>query len=133
MRLPLSWLGVPGWLVWLECGAGDVQVWRSCIRKIEAITCGKSRCTAKVPPRFLNGTSLVDSWISVVVSTSLLISTSVSSFASQVMPPRPLRPKDEPGVSEDQDTSSEGNLNKRKAVSSACIPCRKRKSKVSLA
>jgi hypothetical protein len=48
------------------------------------------------------------------------------------MPPRTLRPKDEPGTSEDQDTASDARLSKRKAVSSACLPCRKRKSKVGL-
>ncbi|RMY15072.1 hypothetical protein D0868_01090 [Hortaea werneckii] len=45
------------------------------------------------------------------------------------MPPRPLRPKDEPGAPDGVDAASEPKTNKRRAVSSACIPCRKRKSK----
>ncbi|KAI7001929.1 hypothetical protein KC359_g209 [Hortaea werneckii] len=49
---------------------------------------------------------------------------------SCVMPPRPLRPKDEPGAPDGVDAASEPKTNKRRAVSSACIPCRKRKSKV---
>ncbi|PIA93746.1 Nitrogen assimilation transcription factor nit-4 [Cercospora beticola] len=44
------------------------------------------------------------------------------------MPPRPIRPKNEPLSSESSDIG-DGKGGKRKAVSSACIPCRKRKSK----
>lgn len=47
------------------------------------------------------------------------------------MPPRPLRPKDEGGMIDGLDTPAETKSSKRRAVSSACIPCRKRKSKVS--
>ncbi|KAK6431710.1 hypothetical protein LTR95_012131 [Oleoguttula sp. CCFEE 5521] len=43
------------------------------------------------------------------------------------MPPRLLKPKDE--GSDDNEGSSELKSSKRRAVSSACIPCRKRKSK----
>lgn len=46
------------------------------------------------------------------------------------MPPRPLRPKDEPGTLDGPEDAPESKSNKRRAVSSACIPCRKRKSKV---
>ena len=48
------------------------------------------------------------------------------------MPPRPLRPKDEGTSIDDVDSPAETKASKRRAVSSACIPCRKRKSKVSL-
>lgn len=51
-------------------------------------------------------------------------------LADMVMPPRPLRPKDEPETSDGIDGTPEPKSNKRRAVSSACIPCRKRKSKV---
>jgi hypothetical protein len=47
------------------------------------------------------------------------------------MPPRPLRPKDEGTSVDDVDSPAETKASKRRAVSSACIPCRKRKSKVS--
>lgn len=47
------------------------------------------------------------------------------------MPPRPIRPKSESLASEGND-AGEGKGGKRRAVSSACIPCRKRKSKVSI-
>ena len=47
------------------------------------------------------------------------------------MPPRPLRPKDEGTSIDDVDSPAETKSSKRRAVSSACIPCRKRKSKVS--
>ncbi|SMR60784.1 unnamed protein product [Zymoseptoria tritici ST99CH_1E4] len=43
------------------------------------------------------------------------------------MAPRPIRPKDEPTGNDDNAADSKGG--KRRAVSSACIPCRKRKSK----
>lgn len=49
------------------------------------------------------------------------------------MPPQPraLRPKDDNNnPSDNTDGSSEVKSGKRRAVSSACIPCRKRKSKV---
>ncbi|KXT08280.1 hypothetical protein AC579_7568 [Pseudocercospora musae] len=45
------------------------------------------------------------------------------------MPPRPIRPKNDPGAPEGSDTPGDSKGGKRKAVSSACIPCRKRKSK----
>ncbi|KAK3671894.1 hypothetical protein LTR78_008260 [Recurvomyces mirabilis] len=45
------------------------------------------------------------------------------------MPPRPLRPKDDPATSEGSETPGDSKFSKRRAVSSACIPCRKRKSK----
>ncbi|EMC97377.1 hypothetical protein BAUCODRAFT_138682 [Baudoinia panamericana UAMH 10762] len=46
------------------------------------------------------------------------------------MPPRPLRPKDDPNAPDGTESGSEQRSgNKRRAVSSACIPCRKRKSK----
>ncbi|KAF2720764.1 hypothetical protein K431DRAFT_269957 [Polychaeton citri CBS 116435] len=45
------------------------------------------------------------------------------------MPPRLIRPKDEPGTSDGGDSVPEPKHGKRRAVSSACIPCRKRKSK----
>ena len=48
------------------------------------------------------------------------------------MPPRLLRPKDEPGVLDGTDPAVDSTTSKRRAVSSACIPCRKRKSKVCL-
>ena len=48
------------------------------------------------------------------------------------MPPRLLRPKDEPGASEDNELMSDLKTSRRKAVSTACIPCRKRKSKAGL-
>jgi hypothetical protein len=47
------------------------------------------------------------------------------------MPPRPIRPKDEGASVDDVDSPAETKASKRRAVSSACIPCRKRKSKVS--
>ena len=47
------------------------------------------------------------------------------------MPPRPIRPKDEGTSVDDVDPPAETKASKRRAVSSACIPCRKRKSKVS--
>lgn len=47
------------------------------------------------------------------------------------MPPRPIRPKNDPGAPEGSEHSTDSKGGKRKAVSSACIPCRKRKSKVS--
>ena len=52
--------------------------------------------------------------------------------AHPAMPPRLLRPKDEPGAPDDYDVGADLRSNKRRAVSSACIPCRKRKSKVCL-
>lgn len=48
------------------------------------------------------------------------------------MPPRTILPKDEQGSREGSATVAPQKSAKRKAVSSACIPCRKRKSKVSL-
>ncbi|EME38553.1 hypothetical protein DOTSEDRAFT_75913 [Dothistroma septosporum NZE10] len=45
------------------------------------------------------------------------------------MPPRPIRPKNEPNTPDGIDGVSETKGGKRRAVSSACIPCRKRKSK----
>ncbi|KAK5163709.1 uncharacterized protein LTR77_010382 [Saxophila tyrrhenica] len=45
------------------------------------------------------------------------------------MPPRPIRPKDEPDVAQSSDNPPDPKISRRKAVSSACIPCRKRKSK----
>lgn len=48
------------------------------------------------------------------------------------MPPRPIRPKDEVNSTDGVDSAAETKSSKRRAVSSACIPCRKRKSKVSL-
>ncbi|KAK3055380.1 hypothetical protein LTR09_003934 [Extremus antarcticus] len=45
------------------------------------------------------------------------------------MPPRPIRPKDEPDGTYGKETTPESKISRRKAVSSACIPCRKRKSK----
>ncbi|KAK5110746.1 hypothetical protein LTR62_005623 [Meristemomyces frigidus] len=45
------------------------------------------------------------------------------------MAPRPLRPKDDPATSDAGEGSIDSKTNKRRAVSSACIPCRKRKSK----
>lgn len=47
------------------------------------------------------------------------------------MPPRVLLPKDEHGLNEGSSSSTSSKASKRKAVSSACIPCRKRKSKAS--
>ncbi|QIW97462.1 hypothetical protein AMS68_002980 [Peltaster fructicola] len=44
------------------------------------------------------------------------------------MPPRLLRPKDDTSTTENTD-NLDTRANKRRAVSSACIPCRKRKSK----
>jgi hypothetical protein len=54
----------------------------------------------------------------------------ISHYIS-AMPPRPLRPKDEVTSTDDVDSPAEAKSSKRRAVSSACIPCRKRKSKVS--
>ena len=48
------------------------------------------------------------------------------------MPPRPIRPKDEVNSIDGVDSAAETKSSKRRAVSSACIPCRKRKSKVSI-
>ncbi|CAK4033896.1 Nitrogen assimilation transcription factor nit-4 [Lecanosticta acicola] len=46
------------------------------------------------------------------------------------MPPRPIRPKNEPSSTPGiDDVPEKGKSAKRRAVSSACIPCRKRKSK----
>ncbi|KAK4496228.1 hypothetical protein PRZ48_012208 [Zasmidium cellare] len=45
------------------------------------------------------------------------------------MPPRPIRPKNDPSLPEGSDAAGESKGGKRRAVSSACIPCRKRKSK----
>lgn len=44
------------------------------------------------------------------------------------MPPRPLRPKDERALLVVEEKVQESQGNKRRVVSSACIPCRKRKS-----
>ncbi|USW58402.1 hypothetical protein Slin15195_G117210 [Septoria linicola] len=44
------------------------------------------------------------------------------------MPPRPIRPKNEPSTGDGSD-AGDPKGGKRRAVSSACIPCRKRKSK----
>ncbi|KAI5236504.1 hypothetical protein E4T43_08601 [Aureobasidium subglaciale] len=45
------------------------------------------------------------------------------------MPPRTILPKDEQGSRDDSASMAPPKSAKRKAVSSACIPCRKRKSK----
>ncbi|KAK5746384.1 hypothetical protein LTR17_000764 [Elasticomyces elasticus] len=45
------------------------------------------------------------------------------------MAPRPIRPKDEPDTSESSAVTADPKSNKRRAVSSACLQCRKRKSK----
>jgi len=46
------------------------------------------------------------------------------------MPPRSIRPKEEPDTSDSGIIPSDVKANKRRAVSSACLQCRKRKSKV---
>ncbi|KAK3072237.1 hypothetical protein LTR53_007185 [Teratosphaeriaceae sp. CCFEE 6253] len=45
------------------------------------------------------------------------------------MPPRPIRPKDEPDSPGSSVTATDSKSGKRRAVSSACLQCRKRKSK----
>ena len=75
--------------------------------------------------------------VKLLASTILLISSSSNSALNgglhplYTMPPRSLRPKDTPAASDSNETSPEPKGNKRRAVSSACIPCRKRKSKAS--
>lgn len=70
--------------------------------------------------------------VSLYLFLSLFLLIKLFLCQASTMPPRLLRPKDEPGTGEGSDTAPESKMCKRRAVSSACIPCRKRKSKVSL-